>query len=152
VASVPIPALKSSGLDLPAAFANIVDRALAFDRADRWPDVEALQQALRWARRTIDPSWAASVRRSEPPPEARPARGLPLEKTLDSRRRTVPRKSDGPPSAPTLIENPAAMQARWSGGGESTGVTPQVPLRAPAAPPVATGRPPGVRMAPRHAS
>ncbi|MFO0673125.1 MAG: serine/threonine-protein kinase [Polyangiaceae bacterium] len=57
VASVPARVLRDSPLDLPRAFVNIVDRALEFDRADRWPDVEAMQQALRWARRSLESGW-----------------------------------------------------------------------------------------------
>jgi serine/threonine protein kinase len=47
--TTPAPALASVVPDVPREIAAIVDRALAFVRADRWPDAGAMQRALREA-------------------------------------------------------------------------------------------------------
>jgi eukaryotic-like serine/threonine-protein kinase len=39
--------------DVPPAIAEILDRGLAFDKADRWPDARAMREALREAHRTV---------------------------------------------------------------------------------------------------
>ncbi len=90
VASVPVRALKGSPLDLPRAFVSIVDRALEFDRADRWPDVDSLQQALRWARRSLEGGFG----RGEPSPLAEQARLLRQK----SARPLAEEGASGPPS------------------------------------------------------
>ncbi len=38
---------------VPAAIADVIDRGLAFDKADRWPDASAMRQALCDAYRTV---------------------------------------------------------------------------------------------------
>jgi serine/threonine protein kinase len=38
----------------PRAVASVIDRALAFDKAERWADAGAMREALRWARMTLD--------------------------------------------------------------------------------------------------
>jgi serine/threonine-protein kinase len=47
------PALESIKPDVPRALGGLVDRALAFQRNDRWPDAAAMQQAAREAYRAI---------------------------------------------------------------------------------------------------
>lgn len=79
VASVPARSLKESALQLPRAFVNIVDRALEFDRADRWPDVAAMQQALRWARRSLEGGWGQDEKATGAVPLDLDARALPGE-------------------------------------------------------------------------
>ncbi len=39
---------------VPRGVAAVVDRALAFEKRDRWPDALAMREALRWARRSLD--------------------------------------------------------------------------------------------------
>lgn len=39
---------------VPRGVAAVVDRALAFEKKDRWPDALAMREALRWARRSLD--------------------------------------------------------------------------------------------------
>jgi len=43
----PAPALSSAASDVSPEVANLVDRALAFDKGDRWPDARAMQLELR---------------------------------------------------------------------------------------------------------
>jgi len=46
----PAPPFASERPDLPAEIALVIDRALAFDPRDRWPDAHAMQRAVRAAR------------------------------------------------------------------------------------------------------
>jgi serine/threonine-protein kinase len=48
-ATVPAPPLSSVAPDVPPALANVIDRALAFDKAQRWPSAAAMREALREA-------------------------------------------------------------------------------------------------------
>ena len=43
----PAPPIQSVMPAIPPAFAAIIDRALKFEQAERWPDARAMQQALR---------------------------------------------------------------------------------------------------------
>jgi serine/threonine-protein kinase len=46
-------AIGSVRADLPAPVAALVDKALAYDKADRWPDARAMQAAVREAHRAL---------------------------------------------------------------------------------------------------
>jgi serine/threonine protein kinase len=48
--SVPAPQLASLAPHVPQAIAAVIDRALAFDKADRWPSAKAMRDALAEAR------------------------------------------------------------------------------------------------------
>jgi serine/threonine protein kinase len=48
-ATAPARSLRSVAPDVPVAVAAIVDRALAFEKADRWPSATAMRAALREA-------------------------------------------------------------------------------------------------------
>ncbi len=118
VASVPARALKESLLELPRAFVNIVDRALEFDRADRWPDVDALQQALRWARRSVEGGWGATGTSAEGHRDSavpRPSRSSLAEQARLARQRSSPpaKGSAPPPTGPTPVDVPIPGLARW---------------------------------------
>jgi hypothetical protein len=45
--------------DLPEKVVRLVDRALAFERSDRWPDARAMQEAVRDAREALR-SWSSA--------------------------------------------------------------------------------------------
>lgn len=47
--SVPARAIACLRPDLPAAFAEVIDRALSFEREQRWPDAHSMAGALRAA-------------------------------------------------------------------------------------------------------
>jgi len=50
----PAPALASVAPHVPAVVASIVDRALAYQKTERWPDARAMQTALREAYQQIE--------------------------------------------------------------------------------------------------
>jgi len=52
--SQPAPALASIAHHVPAELAVIVDRALAFQKHDRWPDARSMQRALLEAYERIE--------------------------------------------------------------------------------------------------
>lgn len=103
VASVPVRVLRDSPLELPRAFVNIVDRSLEFDRADRWPDVEAMQQALRWARRSLESGWGGGE--ANDPLGPRPSRSSLAEQARLARLSATPAPSAvAPATGPTPVE------------------------------------------------
>jgi serine/threonine protein kinase len=102
VASVPVRSLRESSLQLPRAFVSIVDRALEFDRADRWPDVEAMLQALRWARpnsegAVVRPSYGGGR------DSIRPSRNPLAEQAARARARSPLPEDAKPPSSVTNV-------------------------------------------------
>lgn len=48
-ATTPAPLIRSVAPRVPAKIANVIDRALAFERSARWPNARGMQQALRSA-------------------------------------------------------------------------------------------------------
>ncbi len=66
--SSPAPAIRSVAPETPAAIATVVDRALAFDKAARWPTASAMRDALSAAcvasLGTPPQKWAPAI----PPP------------------------------------------------------------------------------------
>ncbi len=79
---------------IPSGVASVVDRALLEDRAIRWDDAAAMQQALRWTRRALEiPDPPAVATPSEKPPLDTPRafRGAPPSQAVSApQRRTVP--------------------------------------------------------------
>jgi eukaryotic-like serine/threonine-protein kinase len=55
-AAAPAPPLTRFAPEVPAAVAAVFQRALAFDRAQRWPSARAMLEALRAARETLHDS------------------------------------------------------------------------------------------------
>lgn len=47
--TMPAPAIRDVSPSVPEAVARVIDRALAFEKADRWPDAVSMQQAVRAA-------------------------------------------------------------------------------------------------------
>lgn len=86
----PLAPASSLVPSLPPALAAVIDRAVAFDRAERWPSATAMQAALREAakellaqpraRSVVAPaaSRAPAAPPPAPPPLPRPAAGAPL--------------------------------------------------------------------------
>lgn len=79
--------------EIPRAVASVIDRALSFERKDRWEDAHAMREALRWARMslendptasldldrpTIEPKLAAPVTRRQTDDEPTVARHSPI--------------------------------------------------------------------------
>jgi serine/threonine-protein kinase len=63
--------------DPPPALAALVDRSLAFERSDRWPDARAMQEAVREAYQSLHEA-AIETARPLVVPESVPNRTLPL--------------------------------------------------------------------------
>jgi serine/threonine-protein kinase len=59
--TMPARSLASVAPDLPAGLTAVIDRALRFDRDERWPDARSMQQALR----ALSASGTASVARDD---------------------------------------------------------------------------------------
>lgn len=76
--------LRDAAPEVPRAVATVIDRALAFHKSERWPDVQSMREALRWARRSVEerPSYIAETATSEPQIEAIPP-PVPTRRTLD---------------------------------------------------------------------
>jgi serine/threonine-protein kinase len=59
-ATTPAPPLKTVRADVPDSLAQLVDRALGFESAARWPDAREMQKALRAVRGELPPyEWSA---------------------------------------------------------------------------------------------
>src|SRR5262249_47618431 len=59
--TMPAPPLRSVAPSASAAFASVVDRALAFERSERFPNAAAMQAAIRAALTQIDAASAESL-------------------------------------------------------------------------------------------
>ncbi len=59
--TAPMPPASELVPNIPPALAEVIDRAVAFQREDRWPNAAAMQQALRAAAATIDVNAHGSV-------------------------------------------------------------------------------------------
>ena len=81
----PAPSLATVAPATPAPLVHVVDTALAFEMADRWPDARAMQRAVRQA--------YALLASNEPAPVTRPARKPPVPSpSIDVQ---ISTKSDG---------------------------------------------------------
>jgi serine/threonine-protein kinase len=63
--SIPAPRLGSIALHVPSTIAAVIDRALAFDRTERWPSAEAMRDALAEARSALVPEALDDEEREE---------------------------------------------------------------------------------------
>lgn len=76
--------------EIPRAVASVIDRALAFDKVERWVDAKAMREALRWARMTVEGKHDDSMDRPtiDPiPPPVPTRREAPSEPTIAARAR-----------------------------------------------------------------
>jgi serine/threonine-protein kinase len=62
--TVPAPPIASLVPTAPIPLVSIVDKALAFDREDRWPDARQMQEAVRGAYRAITGTTLSAARLS----------------------------------------------------------------------------------------
>ena len=53
-ARTPARAIRDVSPTVPRAVASVIDRALAFERSERWADANAMREALRWARMSVE--------------------------------------------------------------------------------------------------
>ncbi len=68
-ATVPVPSVARIAPDLPLNVVALVDKALAWDRRNRFDDARQMQEAVRKARATFDPDGS----RTDPDPEIKRA-------------------------------------------------------------------------------
>jgi serine/threonine-protein kinase len=103
--STPAPSLATVAPDLPADVVAIVDKALAYDKADRWANAREMQQAVRTALSALPASGPLSSppRRASSPLVDRSAETLLDVSALRARPRT--------PSVRALTTTPASPQA-----------------------------------------
>jgi eukaryotic-like serine/threonine-protein kinase len=123
--STPPPSITSVFPGVPPALASVIDRALAFNMEDRWPDARSMQSALR----------AAAASLSAPPP-APPAPALGRS---DASWPNVAVPPPSPRTGPHAAPPPAAPPAPGAQGLASS----QGPDPAWAAVPIQQGRPSG---------
>lgn len=104
--------LREAAPDVPRAVAQVIDRALAFHKQERWPDATAMREALRWARLSLEdrPSHAAAHATSEPqlaaiPPPVETRRTFDDEPTLA---RAFPSAFPGPGARSAGSQPPSA--------------------------------------------
>lgn len=87
VSSVPPRSLGSVAMDLPSSVIELVDRALAFDARDRFPDAQAMHAAVREAHARLDglPLLVLLASRPSllPPAPEPPTRFHPLEEATE---------------------------------------------------------------------
>ena len=95
--------LREAAPEVPRAVAAVIDRALAFHKQERWPDADAMREALRWARMTLEDRPSQQLAASSEPDLDRIPAPVPTRRTVDDdptvlRRHATP---SGPPeSAP----------------------------------------------------
>ena len=106
------PSLASAAPRLPAAVCAVVDRALAYDRANRYPDAATMQADVRAASR-------GDILASVPVP-AREARTRP---------EGIPVVDDVATRAGGIVREPTAVTREERGGGEVLRTEPMAPLR-----------------------
>jgi serine/threonine-protein kinase len=166
----PAPPLLSVAPEVPRAVAAVVDRALAFEREDRWQDAESMAEALRWCRRSTDSTRSTGLgdqrdrRRTntEPLEFATPVRVVDEEDSNEEQTRVAALPSTRPPpaistlppsmefeptmaaTAPTLHEDPTPHSDRWPRPQDSLApVASPTPPASPAPPaPPASPAPP----------
>ncbi len=46
--------IREAAPEIPRSVAAVIDRALAFHKQERWPDADAMREALRWARMSVE--------------------------------------------------------------------------------------------------
>jgi serine/threonine protein kinase len=102
-ATQPAPALGSVVHDVPPIIARVVDRALVFDKAGRWPNAQAMRDALSHAGRVV---W-------------------PCDTPYDLEDRAVDKTDPAPPPTMTLPSDGAAPMLSWP--DESTLESPTLP-------------------------
>src|SRR5205814_489372 len=102
--------LASVAPDVPAEVAAIVDKALACDRKDRWPDATTMQQAVRAALEASG-GWEGAGS-SAPSTGGMPAASSPRVKPVTIAQATALTRMEGPPPTSSLAALPAEPHPR----------------------------------------
>jgi tRNA A-37 threonylcarbamoyl transferase component Bud32 len=154
--TAPAPAIQSVGPDMPDPVARVVDRALAFDKAERWEDAREMQLAVREAYRQIVGTTIAQAPMMVVPTGTIPAdleEAGPLSQTLPASATDQPTTGRSVVSANRVATTAAGqrrLRARWlyaavavavAVAGAPVAFFAMRPARAPAAPSTAASMP-----------
>ena len=103
-ATQPAPELRTVATDVPPILARVIDRALAFPKADRWPNARAMREALLAAEESIRAGDYEVTDPGEEPEDEKTRLALPPEMTLrgDVSSRLPPKHQDVTLELPTL--------------------------------------------------
>jgi serine/threonine-protein kinase len=112
MASDPAPPLASVAPHVPGEICLIVDRALAFEKARRYPDARTMQADVRAVRSGLPPPHAAERLRVEGPPSPARAGGKAASAAVAA-------TSSPGPSPDAFRDNPTVMPS--GGGGAPAG-------------------------------
>ena len=122
--TAPVPLLATVLDGVPPEVAALVDRALAYDKAQRWPDARGMQAALREA---FHDGAATPDRRSLPEPLAE----VSATAEPEAARASLPRVSVGDgPAAPAATTTPGSSTLRDAAGSRSIDGTSPDPKRS----------------------
>jgi serine/threonine-protein kinase len=141
-ATRPAPSLAASPGAIPLPLAQIVDRALAFERDDRWPSARAMQQALREMHDTDTASYVHTARTiwDADIHEPAPAAVIPFA-SPDARAAREAPAAQGP--TPTAPRRPLGLIVGLGVGGVAALITVLVMVKSPPGPaPVAAASAP----------
>ncbi|MBK8997338.1 MAG: serine/threonine protein kinase [Myxococcales bacterium] len=105
----PAPSLRSLAPTVPEVVAEVVNRALAFDKADRWPDARAMQDAVRRAYHRLH-----GAPLSTHPPIVVPA--VVPNRTLPSAGVQLPELVGGPSTGPAVASGRTGVPLRSLAG------------------------------------
>ena len=100
--------------DVPPAIAEVLDRGLAFDRSDRWPDARSMRAALCAAHRAAFGAAPAHVTLDEMMPGGLATAAPALAAQVSSRvtvQTPPPAPASGPPSASGMASTSARVEA-----------------------------------------
>ncbi|HEY2509272.1 MAG TPA: protein kinase, partial [Polyangiaceae bacterium] len=134
--SGPAPSLASVAPSIPPEVCAIVDRAVAYDRADRYPDAAAMQKDVRAARRLGKaPTAVMPAQRKPAPDEATTLVASPLVASSPASKAPT-RQADGPVPSDALRTEPMAPLRLSKEPTAATKALTTVPLKTLVAQPV----------------
>jgi serine/threonine-protein kinase len=112
-ATLPAPPLAELVPELPAALTAVVDHALAFEQADRFPDARAMQSAIAAAHLEIfgTPIEAVALP-TAPAPETLPGPARPVSEAAPTLAAALTAAEAGNPSRPTFEPQQSAIATR----------------------------------------
>jgi serine/threonine-protein kinase len=129
MSSLPAPPLASVAPDAPRDVCLVVDRALKFDREQRYPDALTMQADVRALRAGQPPPFASRAGGDPAPAGASPAESPPSQAAPSTRPATaIGASTDG--ETRTTAASPGALQAPPTVGSGAT-TPPEAPLRVP---------------------
>lgn len=114
-ARTPARPLRDVMPEVPRAVAQVIDRALAFDKIERWADASAMREALRWARLAFHEQAADAVDRPTLEAIAQPAtRRVNDEPTLAGRPRSEAHEETTARRAPVPRRKPVSVDGVYT--------------------------------------